>query len=92
MATADSHERPGCGEGKTPGTCANGCYGRSVWRRGSAEAAAPPTPVEVGLPAWKKKALALEGSSDPHAAPFGGSWREEASVDATAPVTATPSP
>ena len=89
---ADSHERPGCGEGKTPGTCANGCCGRSVRRRGGAEAAAPMPPVNLGPPAWKKKTLALEGSGDPHTAPFGGSWREEASVDTTSPVTTAPSP
>ena len=33
------------------------------------------------IPAWKKKAM----DSDPMAAPFGGSWNTEASVDATAP-------
>jgi suppressor of tumorigenicity protein 13 len=32
------------------------------------------------IPAWKKKAM----DADPNAAPFGGSWGAEASVDATA--------
>jgi hypothetical protein len=37
---------------------------------------------EEDIPAWKKKALE-SGSDDPMAAPFGGSWNMEASVDAT---------
>lgn len=37
---------------------------------------------EEDIPAWKKKALE-SGSDDPMAAPFGGSWNVEASVDAT---------
>ena len=35
------------------------------------------------MPAWKKQALKSEG--DAGAAPFGGSWAAESSVDATKP-------
>mmetsp|Transcript_24355 Transcript_24355/g.45053 ORF Transcript_24355/g.45053 Transcript_24355/m.45053 type:complete len:461 (-) Transcript_24355:34-1416(-) len=38
---------------------------------------------EDDIPAWKKKAME-SGANDPTAAPFGGSWNTEASVDATA--------
>ena len=34
------------------------------------------------MPAWKKRALESGGASDPMAAPFGGSWNVEASVNA----------
>jgi len=37
---------------------------------------------EDDVPAWKKKALE-SGSDDPMAAPFGGTWNAESSVDAT---------
>jgi len=33
------------------------------------------------MPAWKKQALASGG--DANAAPFGGSWNTESSLDAT---------
>ena len=33
------------------------------------------------IPAWKKRAL--ESGNDPNAAPFGGSWNTESSLDAT---------
>ena len=33
------------------------------------------------VPAWKKRAL--ESGADANAAPFGGSWGAESSVDAT---------
>ncbi|KAL3822768.1 hypothetical protein ACHAXA_009642 [Cyclostephanos tholiformis] len=35
----------------------------------------------VEVPGWKKRAL--EGGADPSAAPFGGSWAAESSLDAT---------
>jgi hypothetical protein len=86
-----NHERPGCGEEKTDGTCTTGCCGRSVRRRATkGEVTAPTTPSCV--PAWKTKAVLEEGARDPNAAPFGGSWTEEVRLDATAPGTATPSP
>ena len=33
------------------------------------------------MPAWKKRAL--QGGADANAAPFGGSWNTESSMDAT---------
>ena len=36
---------------------------------------------EEEVPAWKKRAL--ESGADPNAAPFGGSWAAESSLDAT---------
>jgi hypothetical protein len=33
------------------------------------------------VPGWKKRAL--ESGADPNAAPFGGSWATESSLDAT---------
>ena len=37
--------------------------------------------MDEDVPAWKKKALE-SGSDDPMAAPFGGSWNTESSMDA----------
>jgi tetratricopeptide (TPR) repeat protein len=38
--------------------------------------------VDNNIPSWKRKAM--ETSDDPNACPFGGSWKTESSVDATA--------
>lgn len=38
-------------------------------------------PKDDDMPAWKKRAM--EGGGDASAAPFGGSWGAESSLDAT---------